>query len=140
MPNIFKLHKYQTFGLLKMRNMSKIWFANNKISLWNDWFTTNGMSKMLIFNFCLFHFSKFQMTIVKNLMKKPSFFKISTEMYFVSLVFLNERNNTTSRSMMYVKCNVVHYANLNSSSINKPYLQAVEYGISLFSTSYSCFF
>ena len=31
------------------------------------WFTINGPSKMLFFNFCLFPFSKFQMTIVKNL-------------------------------------------------------------------------
>ena len=27
MANIFKLHEYQTFGLMKMHNMSKIWFA-----------------------------------------------------------------------------------------------------------------
>ena len=33
MVNIFKLHEYQTFGLMKMDNMSKIWFANNKFSL-----------------------------------------------------------------------------------------------------------
>ena len=42
--NIFKLHEYQTFGLIKMHNMSKIWFANNKFNLlrWNkkhfSWF------------------------------------------------------------------------------------------------------
>ena len=37
MANIFKLHEYQTFGLVKMHNMSKIWFANNKFNLlrWN---------------------------------------------------------------------------------------------------------
>ena len=35
MANIFKLHKYQTFGLLKMHN-SKIWFANSKFSLWES--------------------------------------------------------------------------------------------------------
>ena len=35
--NIFKLHEYQTFGLIKMHNMCKIWFANNIFSLlwWN---------------------------------------------------------------------------------------------------------
>ena len=44
MANIFKLHKYQTFCLIKMHNMSKIWFANNKFNLlrWNkkhfSWF------------------------------------------------------------------------------------------------------
>ena len=32
MANIFKLHEYQTFSLMKMHNMSKIWFANNKFS------------------------------------------------------------------------------------------------------------
>ena len=36
MANIFKLHKHQTFCLLKMFNMSKIWFANNKFSLWES--------------------------------------------------------------------------------------------------------
>ena len=34
---------------------------------------------MLIFNFCLFHFSKFQMTIVKNLIENPSFFVMDFE-------------------------------------------------------------
>ena len=34
MANIFKFDKYQTFGLMKMHNMSKIWFASNKFSLW----------------------------------------------------------------------------------------------------------
>ena len=46
MTNIFKLHKYQTFGLLKMYNMSKIWFANNKFSLWKSLVYDNGPSKM----------------------------------------------------------------------------------------------
>ena len=32
MANIFKLHEYQTFGLMKMHNMCKIWFANNIFS------------------------------------------------------------------------------------------------------------
>ena len=42
--NIFKLHEYQTFGLMKMYNMCKIWFANKIFSLlrWNkkyfSWF------------------------------------------------------------------------------------------------------
>ena len=36
MVNIFKLHEYQTFGLMKMHNMCKIWFANNIFSLWKS--------------------------------------------------------------------------------------------------------
>ena len=34
MANVFKLYKYQTFNLMKMHNMCKIWFANNIFSLW----------------------------------------------------------------------------------------------------------
>ena len=34
--NIFKLHKYQTCYLIKMHYKSKIWFANNKFSLWKS--------------------------------------------------------------------------------------------------------
>ena len=30
--NIFKLHEYKTFDLIKMHNMSKIWFVNNKFN------------------------------------------------------------------------------------------------------------
>ena len=104
---------------------------------------------MLFFNFWLFHFSKFQMTIVKFLMEKPSFlktdfegsyevllshkyfwsthflhwnddpYKIFRELHFVSLFFLNERNITTSLLIIHLKSTAVHYVNLNSSSINK---------------------
>ena len=37
MANIFKLHQYKIFGLMKVHNMCKIWFANNIFSLlrWN---------------------------------------------------------------------------------------------------------
>ena len=44
MANIFKLQEYQTFGLMKIHNMCKIWFANKIFSLlrWNkkyfSWF------------------------------------------------------------------------------------------------------
>ena len=33
MANNFKLHEYQTFGLMKINNMCKIWFANKIMSL-----------------------------------------------------------------------------------------------------------
>ena len=48
-------------------------------------------------------------------------FEIFTEMHFVSLFFLNERNITTSLLMIHLKCTVVHYSNVNSTSINKPF-------------------
>ena len=50
------------------------------------------------------------------------FFEINTGMYFVSLFFLNERNITSSFLMIRLKCTVVHYANVNSNSVNKPFL------------------
>ena len=65
MANIFKLHEYQTFVLMKMNNMCKIWIIYSLCE--KVWFTINGPSKMLFFNFCLFPLSKFQMAIVKNL-------------------------------------------------------------------------
>ena len=67
-------------------------------------------------------------------------FEIFTEMDFGCLLFLHERNITTSFLMIHLKCTVVHYANLNSSSINQVYLQAVEYTILFFSISYLCIF
>ena len=130
-------------------------------------FTINGLPNMQLFSFCLFHFSKFQMTIIKDFMEKPIedfiirfhgcyevllsdkyfwstffwqwnndpfnfFFLISTEMHLVSLFLLNERNITVSLLMIHLKCTVVHFANLNWSSLNEHYLRAVEYAISFF--------
>ena len=40
----------------------------------------------------------------------------------LSLFFLNEINITTSLSMMHLKCTVVYYSYLNSSSMNKLFL------------------
>ena len=68
------------------------------------------------------------------------FFEISTEMHFVSIFFLQKRNITTSLLMIHLKCTVVDYVNLNSSSINRPYLKAVKYIISFFSISYLCLY
>ena len=51
-----------------------------------------------------------------------NFFEICTGMHFVSLFFLNERNIKTSLLMIHLKCTVVHYSNLNSNSINRPFL------------------
>ena len=54
--------------------------------------------------------------------KRRLFLKeICTEMHFVSFL-LNERNITTSLLMIHLKRTVVHYSNLNSSSVNKPFL------------------
>ena len=77
--NIFKLHEHYTFVLMIMHKMSKIWFANNKFSLLKSLVYINMPSKMLFWNFCIFYFSKFQMTIVKNLMEKPSVFIMDFE-------------------------------------------------------------
>ena len=91
--------------------------------------------------FAISPFSKFQIAIVKILRKFYyvtnifdlhifdketaaflNFFEVCTEVHFVSLFFLNERNITTSLLMIHLKCTVAHYSNLNSSSVNKPFL------------------
>ena len=53
-------------------------------------------------------------------------------MDLISLFFLNKINIATLHLLVHLKCTVVHYASLNSSSINKPYLLAVKYTISFF--------
>ena len=62
------------------------------------------------------------------------FLKIFMEMHYISLFFLNEGNIATSLLMLYLKYTVVHYANINLNSINKPFvnLRDVEYAISFF--------
>ena len=128
---------------------------------------------MFFFNFCLFHFFKFQMAIAKNLMEKPSFFimvfgvfmkfyyvtnifdphtfdnkttallklfKISTENGFCFFIFSKWKKYCSLIFNDTLKCAVVHYCNLNSSSINKFYLRAVENAISVFSIFYLCLF
>ena len=52
MANISKLHECRTFGLIKMHNTCKIWFANNIFSLWESLVydkraVTNGIFKFL---------------------------------------------------------------------------------------------
>ena len=125
------------------------------------WFTINGLSKMLFLIFAFFIFPNFKWLLSRILWKNHPFlpwisrdlikfynvlnifdlhtldketttllrtFEIST----VSLFFLNERNITTSLLMIHLKYAVVPYANLNSSSMNKPCLRAVEYAFSFF--------
>ena len=69
------------------------------------------------------------------------FFQICEEILFASSFSLNERNISTSLLMMNLKCNAVHYAKLNSSLINKPFLN---YGpvnmLFCFFYSYLCLF
>ena len=60
------------------------------------------------------------------------FFEICLEIHFVSLFFLNETNIRTSFLIIHLKCTVVHYTDLNSRSINKPYVRTVENALSCF--------
>ena len=102
---------------------------------------------MLFFNFYLFP-PKFQMTIVKNLkmnfecslevlLRQKYFwsthlfkwndspfksFQNFHENAFCFFIFLKERNITTSLLVIHLKCAVMHYANLNLSTISKSFL------------------
>ena len=151
---IFKLHEYQTFGSMKMHNMSKMWKPIINSVFETVWLTMNEPPKMLIFK--LFPFSIFWISndyFQKYCGKTTLFYnafrmflwsstllqifliytfdnettvllkvsEICNEMHFVCLFFLYERNITASLLMTYLKCTVVHYANLNSNSISKPF-------------------
>ena len=107
-----------------------------------------GRRKCYFFNSCLFPFYKFQMTIVKNLIMnlEDSHEVLLRHKYFWSIyfwqwnggpfiflknlhgnafcffIFSNETNMRISLLMLHWKCTTVYYANLNSSFINKSFL------------------
>ena len=163
MANFFKLHKYQTFVSLKIRSMSKIDLPIINSVCDKVCFTINRLPKMLFFIFPNFKwllskilwknnpFSSWISRVlmkfyhVKNVFDLHTFDNETTtmEIHFVSLAFLNDKNIiTTSLLFIHLKCTIMHYVDLNSSSINKPLLRAVEYDISMifFWTSYLCLF
>ena len=74
----------------------------------------------------------YKTTALLKFLKFPHFFSLLFLCYF-SLLFLII---TTSLLMIHLKCTVVHYDNLNSSSLNKPYVRFVECAKSFFSISY----
>ena len=57
MANISRLHEYQTFGLMKVHNMCKIWFANNIFSLWKKMVYDQRAFENAIFYFSPFPFT-----------------------------------------------------------------------------------
>ena len=115
---IFALFIFPNFKWL----LSRILWKNHPFLQW----ISRVLMKFYVLNIFDLH------TLDKETPALLRIFEISTEMYFVSLFFLNERNITTSLLMIHLKYVVVPYANLNSSSINKPCLRAVEYAISFF--------
>ena len=129
MAIIFKHHKYQTFGLMKMHNMCKTWimqfvktFGFRLTGRWKCYFLIFAfslypnfkclLSKILqwifsvLSNFCYFA-NIFDLHIFDN--KTAALFiflEICRDMQFVSLFFLNERNISTSLLMIHLKCTV----------------------------------
>ena len=104
---------------------------------------------MYFLNFCLFPFSTFEMTFVKNLIMGFEGFLESSTMLQIFLIYtfltMKRRsfqvilkfaqkcilflyfcfffkNTTTPYLMIYLKCTAKHYDNLNSSSISKLFL------------------
>ena len=103
MANAFKLHEYHTFSLMKMYNMNKIWFTDNKFSFWkslvyNKWAVENATLWFLNFSFFqILNESSFEVLLRrKNFWsthfwnwnnKRFKFFGICTEMQFLSFTF-----------------------------------------------------
>ena len=58
MNNNFKLHEYQKFGLMKMRNICKIWFATKIFSLWKSLVYHQRAVEYGIFEFLLCPFTQ----------------------------------------------------------------------------------
>ena len=128
--------------------------------------------KCKFLNFCFFPFSKFQITIVKNVIMDFEssqkvllrhrifylhifdnetaafliFLEICMEICILFLYFFRKKEALQPLFWWYIwnhlYHNVVHYANRNSSSINKLFfkLWIIEYVILFFSIYYLCLF
>ena len=93
----------------------------------NDYCQKSIKKSILFYNGFLMNFY-----YVRNIFDQPifnnettlllKFFEIYTETYFVSSFFLNERIITKSLQMIHLTCTVMHYSNLNSTFISKPFL------------------
>ena len=97
MANIFNFHKNETFGVLKMHNMSKIWFTNNKFSFWK-----NLVYDFLIFVF--FIFPNFNWLFSKILVSKGSYEVLVRQKHFWSTYFwqLNDSSFKISTKIHFV--------------------------------------
>ena len=114
MAIIFKFHKYQTLNLTKMHNMNKF-----------DLPVINSVYEKVRFTI-----KRAPKTLWKSHTNKGPFnwfFKLARKYSCITkkicfFFFLSERNFTTSLLLIHLKCTVVYYINLNSSSLNKPLL------------------
>ena len=84
MATFSKFHKYQTFGLTELHNVSKGQLADRifiQVMFRKAVFTITGSSNIQFLKFWLFNFSNFQIqtNFVKNFMKKLPVYKIDFE-------------------------------------------------------------
>ena len=108
------------------------------------WFTINGSLKILFFNFCLFRFSKFQMTNIMNNKKSYNEFRrflgsSTTSQIFLTYMFLTMKwrpfwNLQGNAFCFFILPKWKKYWNLTFDATFK--LRTVEYAISVFSISY----
>ena len=134
---------------MKMRNICKIWFATKIFSLWKSLVYHQRAVEYGIFEFLLFPFTQIssgycrksyngfwgllvispatQIFLIYTFvtMKRRHFYiflKFAQICILFRYFFQNERNITTFLLVVHLKCTVLHYADLNSSSKNKPFL------------------
>ena len=79
MANFSKYFKYQTFGLIELRNLSKGQLADRIFKFEKAVFTITSSSNIHFLKFWHFNFSNFQTTFVKIFTKKPPEFYIDFE-------------------------------------------------------------
>ena len=84
MANIFKLHEYKTFGLMKMHNMSKIWYANNIFSLWKRLVYDQRAVENAIFYFLPFPFPQISKDLSKILKR---ILRVLSNFYYITNIF-----------------------------------------------------
>ena len=96
MTNIFKLQEYQTFGLMKIRNICKIWFANKIFSLLR-W----------IQNYFSWFFKRFQLLEIilrhKIIMKNNFYFILTNWIFYWQIRFCTYYEFLLNQMLIFLK-------------------------------------
>ena len=80
MATFSKLHKYQTFCLIELHNLSKGQLADRMFKLWKNYvYNYRAISNIQLLKFWLFNFPNVHITFFKNFMKRLPGFKIDFE-------------------------------------------------------------
>ena len=117
MANFSKLRKYQTFGLIELRDLSKGQLADRIFKLWKSYVYDYRAIKCTTFEILTFYFSQLSYNFFQKFYEKTSGFKIDSEStdkvlpfsrFIYNLKFLD--NETTNLWFFFEICTEERFA------------------------------